>query len=211
MAPGQTRRSLGMGFRIMNRLTFACVSLALVLAGRAWSDDDGIPLAVTTLAHPSLYTTPTTGELAQSDRYLASGLAFLQKKVPARAVEELKDSVRIAPRAENFKALGTAYYEVGDPRKAAWAYRESLQLRPRRLACRRWWMPWKARTIPRSASPPSTTSCVTRSWWTRAPAMKRLGAGTRLCGTSCRSLGCASGSWKPGGRLSAWLPALTGD
>ena len=115
----------------MKRLSFVLLGLGLALASAgAWADDDGIPLAVTTLAHPSLYTTPTSGELAQSDRYLASGLAFLQKKVPARAVEELKDSVRMAPRAENFKALGTAYYELGDPRKAAWAYRESLQLKP---------------------------------------------------------------------------------
>jgi tetratricopeptide (TPR) repeat protein len=114
----------------MKRITFALVCIVFLSAASLRAEDDGIPLAVTTLAHPSLRTTPTTAELAQSDRYLKSGLAFLQKKVPARAVEELKDSVRMAPRAENFKALGTAYYEMGDPLKAAWAYRESLQLRP---------------------------------------------------------------------------------
>src|SRR6266852_4898520 len=108
----------------MLKLTFAVLCSALLAGGLLHAEeDDGIPLAVTTLAHPSLYTTPTGAELAQSDRYLKSGLAFLQKKVPARAVEELKDSVRIAPRAENYKALGTAYYELGNPLKAAWAYR----------------------------------------------------------------------------------------
>ena len=116
----------------MKRLIFSLLGASLLALGtlHAAEADDGIPLAVTTQAHPSLRTTPTGGELAQSDKYLKSGLAFLQKKVPARAVEELKDSVRMAPRAENFKALGTAYYELGDPLKAAWAYRESLQLKP---------------------------------------------------------------------------------
>ena len=102
----------------------------MLAVGFLHAEDDGIPLAVTTLAHPSLRTTPTADELALSDRYLEAGLAFLRKKVPGRAVEELKDSVRISPRAQNFKALGTAYYELGDPLKAAWAYRESLQLKP---------------------------------------------------------------------------------
>jgi tetratricopeptide (TPR) repeat protein len=114
----------------MKKITLSLAGALLLVAGFARAEDDGIPLAVTTLAHPSLRTTPTGGELAQSDRYLKSGLMFLQKKVPARAVEELKDSVRMAPRAENFKALGTAYYEAGDKLKAAWAYRESLQLKP---------------------------------------------------------------------------------
>ena len=114
----------------MKKLTLSLLGVLCLTAGFARAEDDGIPLAVTTLAHPSLRTTPTDGELAQSDRYLKSGLLFLQKKAPARAVEELKDSVRMAPRAENFKALGTAYYEAGDKLKAAWAYRESLQLKP---------------------------------------------------------------------------------
>jgi tetratricopeptide (TPR) repeat protein len=114
----------------MKRITFALVCAAFLAGAALHAEDDGIPLAVTTLAHPSLRTTPTAAELAQSDRYLKAGLAFLQKNVPDRAVEELKDSVRIAPRAENFKALGTAYFAAGDKLKAAWAYRESLQLRP---------------------------------------------------------------------------------
>jgi tetratricopeptide (TPR) repeat protein len=114
----------------MKRITFALVCAAFLGGAALRAQDDGIPLAVTTLAHPSLRTTPTAAELAQSDRYLKAGLTFLQKKVPDRAVEELKDSVRIAPRAENFKALGTAYFDLGDRLKAAWAYRESLQLKP---------------------------------------------------------------------------------
>jgi hypothetical protein len=114
----------------MKALLFGLAVLSFLGVACLHAEDDGIPLAVTTLAHPSLRTTPTGAELAQSDRYLKSGLEFLQKKAPARAVEELKDSVRMAPRAENFKALGTAYYEAGDTLKAAWAYRESLQLKP---------------------------------------------------------------------------------
>jgi tetratricopeptide (TPR) repeat protein len=89
-----------------------------------------IPLAVTTLAHPSMRTTPTAGEKAMSEKYLRSGLAFLAKDQPLRAVQELKDAVRIAPSADGYKALGTAYYQADDKLKAAWAYRESLQLRP---------------------------------------------------------------------------------
>jgi tetratricopeptide (TPR) repeat protein len=114
----------------MKRIIFALVCATFLAGGALRAEDDGIPLAVTTLAHPSLKTTPTAAELSQSDRYLKAGLSFLQKNRPDRAVEELKDSVRIAPRAENFKALGTAYFAVGDKLKAAWAYRESLQLKP---------------------------------------------------------------------------------
>ncbi len=114
----------------MKRSILVLVAMAVLAGGSLRAEDDGIPLAVTTIAHPSLLRTPTVAELAQSDRYLKSGLAFLQKDVPARAVEDMKDSVRLAPRAENFKALGTAYYQLGDPLKAAWAYRESLQLKP---------------------------------------------------------------------------------
>lgn len=94
------------------------------------ADGMDIPLAVTTLASPSLRTTPTTAEKALSDRYLRTGLTFLQKNSPDRALQEIKDSVRIAPSADNYKALGTAYYQLNDKLKAAWAYRESLQLGP---------------------------------------------------------------------------------
>jgi len=113
----------------MNAL-FQRLVLAVLLAPAAgWAAND-IPLAVTTLAHPSLRTTPTAAELALSQKYLDSGLAFLKKDQPERAVQELKDAVRLAPGADNYKALGTAYYQAGDKLKAAWAYRESLQLGP---------------------------------------------------------------------------------
>jgi tetratricopeptide (TPR) repeat protein len=94
------------------------------------AEDMDIPLAVTGLAHPSLLTTPTAGELRKSDEYLKSGLAFLKKNMPQRAVDEFNDSVHLAPRAENYKALGTAYYQAGNSAKASWAYRQSLQLKP---------------------------------------------------------------------------------
>jgi tetratricopeptide (TPR) repeat protein len=110
------------------KLFFA--GLAVLAAGPLLAEDMDIPLAVTTMAHPSMRTTPTQAELALSERYLRSGLAFLKKDAPQRAVQELKDAVRIAPSADGYKALGTAYYQVGDSTKAAWAYRESLQLRP---------------------------------------------------------------------------------
>jgi tetratricopeptide (TPR) repeat protein len=92
--------------------------------------DADIPLAVTTLAHPSLRVTPTDAERELSDRYLQNGLLFLKKNNPERAIQEFKDAVRIAPSAANYKALGTAYYQAGDKLKGAWAYRESLQLEP---------------------------------------------------------------------------------
>ena len=104
---------------------------AMLLSGAAlWADAMDIPLAVTGLAHPSLLSTPTAGELKKSDEYLKAGLMFLKKNTPRRAVDEFNDSVRLAPRAENYKALGTAYYQAGNSAKAAWAYRQSLQLRP---------------------------------------------------------------------------------
>jgi tetratricopeptide (TPR) repeat protein len=112
--------------------TFKSLVLTAVLAAASPLAADGldIPLAVTTLAHPSMRTTPTSAELALSERYLRSGLEFLKKDAPERAVQEFKDAVRIAPSADNYRALGTAYYQVGDTMKAAWAYRESLQLGP---------------------------------------------------------------------------------
>lgn len=113
----------------MNAILKSLVLAVLLVPAAARAAND-IPLAVTTLAHPSLRKTPTAGELALSEKYLQAGLAFLNKDQPERAVQELKDSVRIAPAADNYKALGTAYYQAGDKLKAAWAYRESLQLGP---------------------------------------------------------------------------------
>jgi tetratricopeptide (TPR) repeat protein len=109
-----------------------CLALVLFVmpAFSQAAEDMDIPLAVTTLAHPSLRTTPTAAEKGLSDKYLQSGLLFLKKDSPERAIQEFKDSVRIAPSAQNYKALGTAYFQAGDKLKAAWAYRESLQLGP---------------------------------------------------------------------------------
>lgn len=104
--------------------------LLFAAVGALHAEGMDIPLAVTGLAHPSLITTPTAGELRKSDEYLKSGLTFLKKNMPQRAVDEFNDSVHLAPRAENYKALGTAYYQVGNAPKAAWAYRQSLQLKP---------------------------------------------------------------------------------
>lgn len=108
----------------------ALFSLGFLAAAPMAAETLDIPLAVTSLAHPSMRTTPTAGEKAMSEKYLRSGLAFLAKDQPQRAVQELKDAVRIAPSADGYKALGTAYYQADDKLKAAWAYRESLQLRP---------------------------------------------------------------------------------
>ncbi len=104
--------------------------LALGLTGPVLAENIEIPLAVTGTAHPSLLKTPTSGQRAKSDQYLKAGLIFMQKGSHERAVQELQDSVRLAPRAENYQALGTAYFNAGNSAKAAWAYRESLQLKP---------------------------------------------------------------------------------
>lgn len=111
----------------MNRL-WTLVFVASL--GNLQAADLDIPLAVTGVAHPSLNSTPTSGELKKSDEYLKAGLSFLKKNTPQRAVDEFNDSVRLAPRAENYKALGTAYYQAGNSARAAWAYRQSLQLKP---------------------------------------------------------------------------------
>ena len=109
---------------------FLMLCLGALGAAPLAAEELDIPLAVTTLAHPSMRTTPTAGEKSLSDKYLHAGLAFLAKNQPQRAVQELKDAVRLAPSGDTYKALGTAYYQADDKRKAAWAYRESLQLKP---------------------------------------------------------------------------------
>lgn len=110
----------------MTKLMLALL-LTVVTGGHAEGME--IPLAVTGVAHPSLKVTPTGDQLLRSDDYLKSGLEMLKRQNYARAIADFQDSVRQAPRAENYKALGTAYYEAGKPLKASWAYRESLQLR----------------------------------------------------------------------------------
>lgn len=116
----------------MKRIFLSVLAAALLApqAARAADEDMDVPLAVTGMAHPSLRTTPTSGELKRSDEYLRSGLLFLKKNHVKRAIDDFNDSVRLAPRAKNFKALGTAYHQDGNIAKAAWAYRESLQLEP---------------------------------------------------------------------------------
>ena len=105
------------------------LALAFLTALPALAVQD-VPLAVTTLAHPSLRETPTAAQLKKSQSYLERGLKALSKQDYTRALEDFKDSVKIAPGADNYKALGTAYYQVNDKAKAAWAYRQSIQLRP---------------------------------------------------------------------------------
>ncbi len=113
----------------MNRTALIALAFLAPLAAQAGEGMD-VPLAVTGLAHPSLRTTPTAGELKRSDDYLRSGLLFLKKNNTKRAIDDFNDSVRLAPRATNYKALGTALHQDGNTSKAAWAYRESLQLEP---------------------------------------------------------------------------------
>jgi Flp pilus assembly protein TadD len=106
--------------------------LAIALGGSASliAQDLQIPLAVTGSAKPLAMSTPTTEDLRKSDDHLKDGLAFLKNMLPLRAVDEFNESVALAPRAENYKALGTAYYQAGNTHKAAWAYRQSLALKP---------------------------------------------------------------------------------
>ena len=112
---------------LMKTIFLAAVTMS---AGLQAAVND-IPLAVTTLAHPSLLSTPTADQLKRSDEYLNRGLRFLaNEETYGRAVREFEDSVRMYPRASNYKALGTAYYQMGNKAKAAWAYRQSLQLEP---------------------------------------------------------------------------------
>ena len=80
------------------------------------------------LAQPSIGATPTFGQRGRSREYLDAGLDDLNAGEPKRAVQALKNSVRLAPGADNYKALGTAYAQSGDTLKAAWAYGESLRL-----------------------------------------------------------------------------------
>lgn len=108
--------------------TFA-FAMMLLTAAPGFSAEP-TPTAVTTVFARPTYRTPTREARERADRYLRSGLGFLNGGQPERAVEELQRSVRAAPGPENFKALGTAYDQAGKGLKAAWAYRESLHLAP---------------------------------------------------------------------------------
>jgi hypothetical protein len=115
----------------MNR-TSTCIAWALAAllacAGQARAEDVESPLAVTAAAAAGV--SPTVGDLLRSQGYLQAGLEDLRANAADRAVQDLLDSVRLAPGAANYKALGTAYYQAGNLVKAGWAYRESLKRRP---------------------------------------------------------------------------------
>lgn len=89
---------------------------------------EATPTAVTTVFARPTHRTPTREARDRADKFLRSGLGFLDGGQSVRAVEAFQRSVRIAPGPENFKALGTAYDQSGKALKAAWAYRESLHL-----------------------------------------------------------------------------------
>jgi tetratricopeptide (TPR) repeat protein len=103
----------------------ACLLLASAPAVAIRADG---PPAGGILAQPTIRATPTFGQRERSRKYLDAGQDYLDAGEPKRAVQVLKDSVRLAPGADNFKALGTAYAQSGDSLKAAWAYGESLRL-----------------------------------------------------------------------------------
>lgn len=113
-------------FRIKH--CFFCCLLLSGAPGTAAETD--APLAVTIPAHPTTSATPTAEQGALSRKYLASGLEFLRQGQPYKALQDFNDSVRLAPNAENFEALGMAYGQAGNEPKAAWALRESLRLKP---------------------------------------------------------------------------------
>jgi len=104
--------------------------LPLLAAAGAASADTDVPLAVTGQAGAQGALSPTAADQALSDQYLNSGMESLRLGHAGAAVQALLDSVRLAPGADNTKALGTAYYQLGNLPKAAWAYEQSLQWRP---------------------------------------------------------------------------------
>jgi hypothetical protein len=119
------------GIRMLRSLTLiACSAAALWMAAPASADEPESPLAVTGAASPSQRATPTVAELVRSEKYLQAGLDALKAGAPQRAVQDLLDSVRLAPGADNYKALATAYYQAGNAPKAGWACRQSLKRRP---------------------------------------------------------------------------------
>jgi hypothetical protein len=112
-------------------MTKALLSVLLCLAGPALAaNDNDSPLALTGLASAQGPVSPTAADQAQSQQYLAKGMDCLRLGHANAAVQALLDAVRLAPDADNTKALGTAYYQVGNLPKAAWAYQQSLQWRP---------------------------------------------------------------------------------
>jgi Flp pilus assembly protein TadD len=103
--------------------------LLLAASGHA-ADAADAPLALTCQASAQTAVSPTAADQALSDHYLALGMDSLKTGHASAALQQLLDSVRLAPGADNTKALGTAYYQLGNLPKAAWAYGQSLQWRP---------------------------------------------------------------------------------
>jgi tetratricopeptide (TPR) repeat protein len=101
----------------------------LAVSGHAMADPDS-PLALTGQAGAQAALSPTAADQALSQQYLSTGQDCLRQGHANAALQALLDAVRLAPDADNTKALGTAYYQLGNLPKAAWAYRQSLQWRP---------------------------------------------------------------------------------
>ena len=110
----------------MTRILCSLLCLLAAAAGLSAADTDS-PLAVTGQAAAQRPLSPTAADQALSDRFLNKGMGCLKQGRANEAVQALLDSVRLAPGADNTKALGTAYYQCGNLAKAAWAYRQSLQ------------------------------------------------------------------------------------
>ena len=108
----------------------AFLPLFLFASASLGAAEAGAPLAVTVLAEPYQSAKPTAGQLATSQRDLQAGQGFLKDGQPQKAVQAFNDSVLLAPGAENYKALGMAYYQTGNLLKASWACTESLRLKP---------------------------------------------------------------------------------
>jgi tetratricopeptide (TPR) repeat protein len=163
----------------------AAVGLAGARPAPVRADEADAPLAVTALAAPSLRATPSAVEQGLSDKYLRAGLDLLKKNALRQAVQALLDSVRLAPGADNYKALGTAYYQVGNAPKALWAYQESLERRPdakvEALAEQLEGRPSAPQAVSAAAMPAMTTAT--------AAAGKAGGAGPAPAGTDGRAQG----------------------
>jgi tetratricopeptide (TPR) repeat protein len=108
---------------------FVLVCLFLASAPAVAADVGSADWITATLVQPSFRTTPTPQESERARKDLQAGLDFLRDGRPKEAVDAFMDSVRLAPSAENFEALGTALGQAGMRLKAVWAYGESLRLK----------------------------------------------------------------------------------
>jgi tetratricopeptide (TPR) repeat protein len=112
----------------MKPILAVCAALAAVSAGLA--ADPYAPLAVTSQTGTVPSVLPTDGNPVLSGKYLQAGLSDLSKGLPGPAVQAFNDSVRLCPTSENYRALGTALFEVGDEPKAKWAFEQAQLLKP---------------------------------------------------------------------------------